>query len=86
MGLPLTKQNLVAPNSAAARAYYFSRPLSYPVNAMPSEAFEGPDVLRFDVAEEVAIAVLRKDTEERFPGGSTSDPRFGRWAEGCHRV
>src|ERR1700676_4987393 len=36
---------------------------------MAAEAFEGPDVLRLDVAEEVAIAGLRQNTEESFPRG-----------------
>jgi hypothetical protein len=36
---------------------------------MAAEAFEGPDVLRFDVTEEIAIASLRHYTEKRFAGG-----------------
>src|SRR6266849_2064475 len=35
---------------------------------MAAEAFEGPDVLRFDVAAEVAVAGLRKDAEESLAG------------------
>ena len=36
---------------------------------MAAEALEGPDVLRFDVAEEVAVAGLCQDAEKRFAGG-----------------
>ena len=36
---------------------------------MAAEAFEGPDVLRFDVAEEIAIPGLREDTEKRYARG-----------------
>src|SRR6267378_2878396 len=42
------------------------------VNAMTAEAaeaFEGPDLLRFDAAEEVAVAGLRPHAEEGFAGG-----------------
>src|ERR1700739_3528449 len=35
---------------------------------MAAEAFEDPGVLRFDVAEEVAVTGLRQDAEESFSG------------------
>jgi hypothetical protein len=49
--------------------HHFSPPSKLPVNPMAAEAFEGPDVLRFDVAEEIAVAGLREDAEVGFAGG-----------------
>jgi hypothetical protein len=36
---------------------------------MAAEALEGPDVLRFHMAEEIAVACLSQDAEEGFAGG-----------------
>jgi len=52
---------------------------------MAAEALEGPDVLRFHMAEQVAVAGLCQDAEEGFAGES-SDPRSARWVAGCPRV
>jgi len=35
---------------------------------MAAEALEGPDVLRFHMAEEIAVACLSQDAEEGFAG------------------
>jgi hypothetical protein len=47
----------------------FPSPLSCPTKAMAAEAFEGPDVLRFDVAEQVVVAALCQHPEKGFAGG-----------------
>jgi hypothetical protein len=36
---------------------------------MAAKAFEGPGVLRFDVAKQGTVAALRQHTKKSFPGG-----------------
>src|ERR1700721_1254569 len=49
---------------------------------MAAEAFEGPDALRFDVAEKIAVAGLREDAEKRFPGGIPAVLNLGNGQKG----